>query len=343
MSQTQTTQTQTQKPQLRFSCPSCRGRVKVSLAYAGRKGKCHHCRAVIRIPAAPQREARQGGVFQAPPARGRVASSSDLTRRDRVSGWDSLDARIDRALAELPPGPATPPSGSLKLLPPCQRYREPAPQPKARPSQSSRSCSECGLLHEERGSRCAVCRQERSGRRAPRDLAGEAHVRALACWQMVPGSLGVLLNLIAAALLVALAPPQVASATVLPLLLVALPICALSFGFGYCLWRYHNWARWVTVILSGLALLGGVSSLLGGINAYTFLGALIGAAWHGSVINVLVSKPHLFEPAYREAALNSRRPVPFWTSPFFWIPALVFLIALIAAAVTISKLIVLLG
>ena len=110
-----------------------------------------------------------------------------------MSGWESLDARIERALAELPPGARTPASSAkLQLLPPCQRYREPAPEPQrrarsARSPRSSRSCSRCGLLHEERGAVCAACRSERRSRRAPRDLAGEAHVRALAFWQMLPG------------------------------------------------------------------------------------------------------------------------------------------------------------
>lgn len=353
MNQTQAT-TETKPKQLRFSCPSCRGRVKVPLAYAGRKGKCHHCRAVIRIPAAPQREVREGGVFQAPAPR-QVASSSDvaLAQPGSVSGWESLDARIERALAELPARGTPPSQGGLKLLPPCERYREPATQAgtqrgsrgAGRSTQGSRSCRECGLLHEERGAVCAACREDRRGgiRRAPRDLKSEAHVRALAFWQMLPGALGVVFNLIAAALLVALAPPQLASATVLPLLLIGLPICALSFGFGYCLWRYHDWARWLTVILSALGLLGGLVGLLGGLNVYTLLGTALGAAWHGSVINVLVNRPHLFEPAYRDAALASRRPVPFWSSPFFWIPAALFVLGLVAAAVLISKLLVLVG
>ncbi|HBP21445.1 MAG TPA: hypothetical protein DEA08_27110 [Planctomycetes bacterium] len=188
-----------------------------------------------------------------------------------------------------------------------------------------------------------MCREERPGRRAPRDLAAEAHVRALACWQMIPGAFFVLVNLLLAAVLVVLAPPQVASATVLPLLLVALPLASLTFACGYCLWRYHNWARWLNVTLSGLGLLGGALSLLGELNAYALLGTLLNAAWQGAVIYVLVSKAHVFEPAYRDAALASRRPVRYWTSPFFWIPALAFVGLLIAGAFLISNLIVLLG
>ncbi|MGE0711898.1 MAG: hypothetical protein AB7N76_03035 [Planctomycetota bacterium] len=300
----QTTATTTRKSsKIRFACEHCGDRLSVPAAYAGQRGKCHACKRVIQIPAAsiqPERSRRAHPAVGAP-----LQLQPAPERSSHVAGWS------DQAQAAKP-----------------TRQRQ-VP------------CVECGGLFPGDGMLCKECkrgkRTKRANLRPARDLAGEAHVRAIAFWQVLGGGLGTVGALLATALLLTRGVMGMAFA---PMILVAALPAVLVFAIGYGLWRYHTWSRWLNVALSGLALLGTCVGLVSQFALPTLLGALINVLWHGSMIWVLVTKEHIFTPDYREAAHRSHRAVPFWSSPFFWIPAALILICVLAAIALIGSTIV---
>lgn len=52
---------------------------------------------------------------------------------------------------------------------------------------------------------------------------------------------------------------------------VMLVFAILYFAVGYGLWKLKNWARWITIILSGLGAVLGVLGLLGSLLAFEII------------------------------------------------------------------------
>jgi len=155
--------------------------------------------------------------------------------------------------------------------------------------------------------------------RAPgqRDLDYEAHVAAMAIWLRVAGLIG-MFGL--GAVVLAGVGARVA-AWVLPMM-VLFGVLAGFFVVGRSLARYRGWARWVAIGLAGLAVLGSVSNVVTVLRASTLLGLAMSLGWNGAQIAVLQSGrcQALFTASYRDLVERDGRKVPYWRSPFLWVP-----------------------
>ena len=147
-----------------------------------------------------------------------------------------------------------------------------------------------------------------------RDPSYERHIVAIGGWNMFAGVLSVLACVVGALLH--------------PAALIALPIALAIFAVGYGLNRYSNVCRWLTVGLAGLSLLSSAFAVLGG---ESLLSVGLNVAWNVAIIAVLCSAraSGIFTPKFRNVVARTPGvPVPWWSSPFFWIPAVVLLLAL---------------
>jgi len=82
---------------IRFTCPHCRGNVRVTDSYAGRKGRCPYCKGVVSIPVESQPSPAENG-------------SPPLAELAAVVG-DDTDAQAP-APAPPPPAPDVAPAGT---------------------------------------------------------------------------------------------------------------------------------------------------------------------------------------------------------------------------------------
>ena len=252
---------------------------------AGRRMRCPLCMGVMELPA----PARPPALVASAAAAGTPASGLDLLPEPEL---DLLPAPEDPG-QDPAPGHAPAPTTA-----------------RDRPRRRRRS------TRTPAGSRSAPG----EGRR---DVAQEAHLRAIAFWPLLSGSLGIL------AVLALMAMATLAGAAPGPLLLTGAllgGVAALNLGVGLSLWTYQGWARWVMVLVYGVAILGALASLLGDAPGAAKLGALCHLMWLGAIEWVLLSEhtTRVCSPAYRR--LVTRTPgtvVPFWQSVFFWLPALI--------------------
>lgn len=161
-----------------------------------------------------------------------------------------------------------------------------------------------------------------------RDLEYERHLVALAIWQRVWCVLGLI-----AAGLIFVTTSRVGAAFGAPVSL-AVKAAAWPFVFavtsgalGHYLARYHHAARLLTVLLAGASALLALRAGLGPVT-------LLQVAFDVAVILVLMNprSARLCTPEYHEVV--ARTPgvsVPWWSSPFFWIPALMTALVLFVA------------
>jgi hypothetical protein len=296
------------KETIRFSCPNCGTRARVPVHHAGKRGKCHSCRQVIQIPA-PRPKAPEWANELA----------DDLA-------WDALLDDATSHLASATPAraparaPARTPAPALSLAPPAERT------PRARSRARRVPCVECGLLFSGEGMLCSDCTAPAEAPRSshgrgrgqrlaePRDLPTEEHLRAVAFWQFLPSVLVAIVALVGGM--------KVGGVLAIPVVVaVFLPGCAAAFALGYSLWSYQSWCRWVNVAMSASFLTLGLAALvLSGFNTWALIGMILLTAWHGSLLYLLVTKGHVFDLDYSQAAARSRVTVAIWRSPLFWIP-----------------------
>jgi len=179
-------------------------------------------------------------------------------------------------------------------------------------------------------------KSRRTRREAGRLIRHESHARAISFWNhlsAVLGGVGVVVGLVFLGRL---------GAPLWPLGFQAMFV-GLLFALGRGQWTYQTWARWITVALAGLHLaLACVASILQpGVGA--LLALVISGCWDGGVLWVLLSPAGaaVFSPKYRElVARTGTRQVPFWGSPFFYLPVIAGVLAVLLALALIAATIV---
>lgn len=164
---------------------------------------------------------------------------------------------------------------------------------------------------------------------AGRDVRQEEHLRAIAVWQRIGGLLGLIGS--GLMLVMGVASGAGAGAVILPLFLGAVAAAALAVGQG--LWDYRAWGRWAVTALQGLPLLGGAFALLSGSGV---LGPLVQIGWAAAIVAALLSErtSAICTDGYRARVERSPQvTIAWWTSPFFFVPAALLVLGLIAALV----------
>lgn len=212
-------------------------------------------------------------------------------------------------------------AAGLELLP-----EEPRLELLAAPEPAPVPMPECDPRERPRRKRR---RRSPSGGRAEvatgrRDVAQEAHLRAIAFWPALGGGFGLLMTF--GFLALALVGGGLSSLAVAALsALVVGGASALNLGVGLSLWTYRAWARWVLVAVYGLGVLACLLTLIDHAPGSVKFVALLQLLWVGAIEATLLS-PHtarVCSPEYRR--LVARTPdttVPFWLSPFFYVPLL---------------------
>ncbi|RMG13448.1 MAG: hypothetical protein D6731_12075 [Planctomycetota bacterium] len=148
----------------------------------------------------------------------------------------------------------------------------------------------------------------------------ERHVVAIAFWYRLGGVLAA----VGAFILVAL---------IGPIALIVLPLAAVPYLLGHGLSRYLPAARWLVVAISILSLARTAFAIHAGESSLLEAGLSIG--WDAAVLAVLASASagHVFSADYRDVVRRSAGvQVAWWTSPFFYLPAGLALLGLLAAA-----------
>lgn len=174
-----------------------------------------------------------------------------------------------------------------------------------------------------RRSRAVTPAPMRESSSSSRDLETEAHLVAIAIWQRVWCVLGLIFAFALYKLTVSLSAHFGMTAPG-ALRVVAMPVLgALASGaLGHYLARYHAPARLLTVGLAGLTV---AATLWSGISFLSIVSCLFDVA----VIVVLVNprSVRVCTPEYRdEVARTADVSVPWASSPFFWIPAVLTLL-----------------
>jgi hypothetical protein len=167
-----------------------------------------------------------------------------------------------------------------------------------------------------------------------RDLRHEAHLRAIGIWQGLAGALG----LLSAGLVFLLALAQLATAPEQGLLalgggvgVAAVSLLYLASCIG--LWTRRSWGLWVTFGFAALGLFSACGAFVQGLPG--LLPGLLGLAWNGAVLWALTSDRARRVAGQRYQDLVARQPntVAWWASPFFYLPALLVGLSLLAGLV----------
>jgi hypothetical protein len=155
----------------------------------------------------------------------------------------------------------------------------------------------------------------------PERLIGmEKHIKAIGIWYRLVGVLGALACIVAGAL----------TGSVVSLL--GLVFCLPPLFIGHYLTKYQNWARWTVVVLTGLGSALNIGSVL--FAGAAAAGVVFPLLWNAAVLVVLLNSASagIFTADYRnEVARTPGVSVPFWTSPFFFVPVAIFFVGLMAA------------
>lgn len=158
-----------------------------------------------------------------------------------------------------------------------------------------------------------------------RDLAAEGHIQAIAVWGLIQASLVGLAGLVMFGL---------GAASGQPVALVGAVVLAIGAFFiwqGLALKRYQNWARWVTGVILGLGMLGGVASV---VMTSDVIGNVIGLSWQAANLWALfgLRANRVFSPSSR----SDGRGVAWWASPFFYLPFVLLGLGLLLVLVAIG-------
>ncbi len=161
-------------------------------------------------------------------------------------------------------------------------------------------------------------------------LEHEAHVRAIAVWDMLGGALAALVGL------GALSGNAVARVPLIGLFFMG--IGAGLVAAGRSLWRYESAGRHAAVVLNalvlGLLFLGGPGDGSGGLLLLLDAAVIAGSLW--ALLGEKGSE--VFTRRYRELVEQDPRTTPtWWTSALFWIPVAVTLFQVFLAGVTLAK------
>jgi hypothetical protein len=146
------------------------------------------------------------------------------------------------------------------------------------------------------------------------DLQHYAHVRAIAVgWEM--GAVGAAIVTLGGAVYFAL--QELPIWLLAAWLLLGLSSAYLMWAVGSSLARLKAWARWLTAALVALSIAGTIiSAVVSGSVSYVV--DLFGLAWNGALLWVVLGSAA--EELFDGAPLRSPEPVPYYSSPFFWIP-----------------------
>ncbi len=92
---------------------------------------------------------------------------------------------------------------------------------------------------------------------------------------------------------------------------------------GHGLWKYMTVARWIVVALTALEILLTLGSA-GGMPTVFLAASAVQCIWYFAILRTLLSGSanEIFTDAYRQevARDDGFLAVPFWSSPFFWLP-----------------------
>ncbi len=167
-------------------------------------------------------------------------------------------------------------------------------------------------------------RTAKSGSDAP-NVRHHSHVRAIAFWYQASGVLLALAAVIGAMMLgsSAMVPGWLAPAV----LFFGLGLAGLNWGLGYGLGRLRAWGRWIVIALSGINGIGAIAALTGAVNLPTLLVGLLPIVWHSAVLWALLGNGA--KAVFGDYRKTARREVPFMSSPFFSIPAVLIALSLV--------------
>lgn len=321
---------------------ACGKRAKVKDELAGRKIKCPECKEPIVVPgervatadddaAAPTGKAAFAGLprKEKTPAAGipRKTPAGGVPRAQAVGGAVGDDDEAPRkkgAFAGLPRKKGGDDDAASDEKP-CPFCAEPV-------KRAAKKCRHCGE---------SLVDGAKEGRK--RDVDHERHIRAIAVWFRIGG---LLIGLAALAMgglgLVGGGRGGArAAGLIVGMSSVFLGFAAGYYAIGHFLWGYSGGARIAFLVLSalgvGLNLLGLV---VGGMKFGDLLGAGIQLGYTGAMMWAVggAQGAAICTPEYQ--ALVERTPdvkVPFWTSPFFWIPVALMGLMLVVGIVAATR------
>lgn len=283
-------------------CP-CGRRGSVAGRFAGRKVRCTGCGEAVRVPAPVAARAE---------ARAHVAAlASAPTAPAATSGWGN--------------------DGGLDLLPAVERHA-PDWEARLRPALRDEARELAGDRAHTPTPPSRARRRARGGDESRRDVDTEAHLRALAFWQLAGGALGILGALLFA--LVSLGG-EAPAGVVLLFSLVSCAASAVGGALGYFLWTYHAPARIIYMVLSGLATLGHLVQLVVAPGLPAKVVVLCALAWSTAIFLVVAGARagYVCTADYRQLVVRTPSVrVRWWASPFFYLP-IVFTVLAIGAVV----------
>jgi len=319
------TSTLTPSGRLVFACPNCERKARSKRTAAGKRRRCRKCEEPFRIPF-PAKDAAEGltavaAAAELSPAAAEAPAGKPQRVKRRPLNPSKAPRRRSRAQrealkAEAPSREATEDEAPRTDGSP---YAPPAARLEGRP------------------------RRTRTGRKGEgkRDIAYERHLRAIGIWSVLGGIL--CFGLVG---LMLLALPAMGGAP-MQLLAILGGMCLLGSGYissGVGLWAYQGWARIMTLALTAIGIAINLIQLVAQPgNIPNGLGVLFGIAWAVAILATVGSSraSRICTAQYRAKVAKSRASVPFYTSPFFYVPlgmvvlgVFLFVLALVAVLLT---------
>lgn len=245
----------------------------------------------------------------------RCTGCGQPVRVPAASGSEVSAPPSDERLELMAPSVAPSAAGGLDLLPEVTRtFHDPAAL--------SRQRREPAGVGE-------APRKKRSGTGLRRDPDWERHVRGIAFWPMFTGVVCLAgTGVGAVAVLMSALPLRFVFAFVLSMLAVS----ALHGAYGFFLWRYNGVARVLHLVVSGAMTALGMIALIQVPGVAMKIVTLLELAWPAATFAVLMDPRAgtICTAPYR--TLVRRTPnvrVAWWTSPFFYVPIVLTLFAVI--------------
>ena len=331
---------------IRVEC-ECGKAARVPARYAGRMVKCSGCGGKLTIPeeSAPQPGYSAGGDVEASDAEASDAEASDA---EAPASGGAIGSPVGGRVGSRIGSPGRRPSSGQAPRRPSSGQRE-----GRRPSSGERSrergrerdrggTPDYGLPSKQRRSSSSSAndpyapptadvdettyrRRGRGSGEQARDLSAEAHIVAIGIWQRISGVLLIAaVGIMGVGMLVGAAagPGGVQPGPLLVAILMAavlLGLAVLYYQVGVALMNYAPWARVAMVVLYVLGILRVVVT-------FDICGAFSTVIYGGVQLWALYGQrgSRIFYPGYAQATRNDRRPVPWATSPFFWLPFVLF-------------------
>lgn len=273
----------------------CGSKLAVPAQHAGRKVRCPKCKGVVDVPAA-----------EASPEPQPAAAATSCPACGRENAMASRPGGLQCMFCGASP------KGAPDAQPP---RRRPLRRPLGRPGSGLR--------------RAALAAGHRY-------VNHEAHIRALAIWARIGGIFAILGGIIFMAFLTSI-PGGARGAGAFQAIAGVFGVILLAFGVGYLLIgiymaKYHAWARWTYVGLTSLGMLMNLLGFMANPVPQEMVGVVINLAWAGACLWVMLGGPSatIFTDDYRAlvASMGPSVYIPTYKSPFFWIPAALFGLAI---------------